>query len=134
MIKINNTGQATNVGRLRKTAKAQSGFTVESSNSETNVTTAQTSSAHEAKIMTALIGLQSQGKGSTKTFAAARNVLEKLESLQRQLLDGPIGRDDLKGLEQAAAVRAHGEADANLLAIYDEINLRARVELAKLGR
>lgn len=89
--------------------------------------------------LSALIALQSEDYGSgkgrnAKTFAAAQHILDELGRLQTALLNGVAAPSSLEALEAAASLRAHAGADAELLGIYDEIALRARVELAKLGR
>ena len=89
--------------------------------------------------LSALIALQSDpgfrdGRGNGKTLAAAQQILERLDRLQQGLLSNAAPADTLETLQQAAALRAHAGADPALLAIFDEITLRARVELAKLGQ
>lgn len=96
-------------------------------------------SVASASTLGALIALQSDdyagGKsGNAKTIAAAQQVLDDLERLQHALLDTTRGARAIDALEQAAGLRAHAGADAKLINLYDEIALRARVELAKLGR
>jgi hypothetical protein len=61
-------------------------------------------------------------------------MLDRLEDIRHGLLMGAIPRDRLQ--ELAAAVRRQREAidDPRLVEILDEIELRARVELAKLER
>ncbi len=87
----------------------------------------------------ALIALQTEdytgaSSSNRKTIVAAQQVLGELERLQHALLDGAHGAHAIESLEKAAALRAHAGADAKLISLYDEIALRARVELAKLGR
>ncbi len=100
---------------------------------------AKADSLTPASTLSALIALQSagygQGEGARgRTIAAAQQVLGELDRLQYALLNGEGGRDAIEALEAASTLRAHAGADARLLEIYDEISLRARVELAKLGR
>lgn len=92
-----------------------------------------------ASTLGALIALQGEDhagakSGNRKTYAAAQQVLLDLERLQHALLDGANGAHAVESLEKAATLRAHAGADAKLIGLYDEIALRARVELAKLGR
>lgn len=99
---------------------------------------AQTGATTPAATLSALIALQGDGqepgqRGAKRTFAAAQQMLDALHGLQGALLDGKDGADSLAALKAAAALRGHADADPQLLAIYDEITLRARVELAKLG-
>lgn len=95
--------------------------------------------APAASTLGALIALQGENhsgakNGNRKTFAAAQQVLQDLERLQHAMLDGASGAQAVESLEKAATLRAHAGADAKLIGLYDEIALRARVELAKLGR
>lgn len=64
----------------------------------------------------------------------AELMLDRLEDIRHGLLMGAIPRDRLQ--ELATAVRRQREAvdDPRLVEILDEIELRARVELAKLER
>lgn len=95
--------------------------------------------APAASTLGALIALQGADRageknGNRKTYAAAQQVLQDLERLQHALLDGANSVRAVESLEKAATLRAHAGADAKLIGLYDEIALRARVELAKLGR
>jgi hypothetical protein len=121
-----------------KKAKAASGAFAPS-NASAPASAAKTEAAAPTATLSALIALQSdaydRGRGAGgKTIAAAQQVLGELERLQHALLDGRADKGAVEALEAAAALRAHAGADARLLEIYDEISLRARVELAKLGR
>ncbi len=87
-----------------------------------------------ASVLSALIALQSDGGGNAKTFAAAQRTLDLLDGLRLAVLEGEESADALEALSDAASARAHAAADENLKNIYDEIALRARVELAKRGR
>ncbi len=62
----------------------------------------------------------------------AEDILDRLEEIRVGLLTGSIPRDRLEALDQL--VRGHRDQamDPRLNEILDEIELRARVELAKL--
>ena len=99
----------------------------------------KSSATPSAPMLSALIALQSRDYGNAKggnrkTLAAAQQVLGELERLQHALLDGTPPAAAVDALDRAASLRAHAGADAKLIGVYDEIALRARVELAKLGR
>lgn len=101
--------------------------------------TGRADAAPAASTLGALIALQGGDysgakSGNRKTYVAAQQVLQELERLQHALLDATNGVRSVESLEKAAALRAHAGADAKLISLYDEIALRARVELAKLGR
>jgi hypothetical protein len=88
-----------------------------------------------AHTLSALIALQSGGGGRAKALAAARRALELLDRLRMGLLEGAPSSEDLEALERAASqARADESSDPGLAAACAEIELRARVELAKRGR
>ncbi len=72
--------------------------------------------------------------GRKRARERAELMLDRLEDIRHGLLMGAIPRDRLQ--ELASAVRRQREAidDPRLVEILDEIELRARVELAKLER
>jgi hypothetical protein len=63
----------------------------------------------------------------------AVDILDKLESSRVALLTGSIGKDQLLNLAQMVSARRSDVGDPKLAEILDDIELRARVELAKLG-
>lgn len=81
----------------------------------------------------ALIALQSEGRSFAKNRAAAERALLLLERLRDGLISGRIAVADLAALADAASAKLQ-DPDERMAAIYGEIALRARVELAKLGR
>jgi len=66
--------------------------------------------------------------------AAARGdeILDRLQELQRGLLLGRIGRDQISQLAQLSSAGAAEAANPKLRAVLMDIDLRAKVELAKL--
>ncbi len=81
----------------------------------------------------ALIALQSEGRNPAKNRAMAERALMLLERLRDGLVNGRIAVADLTALADAAGAKLN-DPDEKLAALYGEIALRARVELAKLGR
>lgn len=63
----------------------------------------------------------------------AVDLLDRLEIIRIGLLTGGIGKDQLLQLAQLVSARRGDVGDPRLAALLDEIELRARVELAKLG-
>jgi hypothetical protein len=86
-----------------------------------------------AAALGALIALQSETGGRQRNRAAAERALLLLEKLRDGLLAGRIEIADLERLADAATAKLD-DADPVLAALYADIALRARVELAKLGR
>ena len=79
-----------------------------------------------------LIALQSDGRKKDRRHAATR-ALSMLERVRDGMLGGRIMVQDLEALRDAADAK-EPSGDPVLDSIYDDIALRARVELAKLGR
>lgn len=109
----------------------------ESSSSESTTaaggTSASVGDAAPASALGALIALQSEGRGSAKNRAMAERLLMLLDRLRDGLLSGRIAVSDLVAIANAADAKL-ADPDAEIAALYEEIALRARVELAKLGR
>jgi hypothetical protein len=62
----------------------------------------------------------------------AEDILDRLEEIRVGLLEGSISRDRLQSLDQLVREHRDQVSDPPLAEILDEIELRARVELAKL--
>lgn len=67
-----------------------------------------------------------------KAIARAENILEMLEEIKIALLSGALPRSRVTKLTRLVEEARGVEADADLSGVLDEIDLRARVELAKL--
>lgn len=61
-------------------------------------------------------------------------LLDRLDELRLALLEGRLPLATIEKLADMVAVRRTQVSDRHLLAVLDEIELRAAVELAKLGR
>ncbi|MEQ8935493.1 MAG: flagellar assembly protein FliX [Amphiplicatus sp.] len=137
MIRVSGVGTAAASTGPRKTSRAGAGFRVESGLAAG--ASVETSPAAPVETLGALIAIQSDAAGSgrarAKAVAAAALTLDLLDRLHLGFIDGTISPDDLEALARAASVRAEGvSSDARLADLHEEIALRARVELAKLGR
>lgn len=62
----------------------------------------------------------------------AEDILDKLDEIRVGLLTGAISKDRLEALDQMVQQHRDQVSDPKLAEILDEIELRARVELAKL--
>jgi len=71
--------------------------------------------------------------GRSKGLKTAEDMLDALEDIRRGLLLGSIPVPNLKALARMVQNRSDQFSDPMLAEILDEIELRARVELAKLG-
>lgn len=72
--------------------------------------------------------------GNGRATARGDEILERLKALQIALLDGRLTAAQLDGLVALVARERIVAGDPALAEALDEIALRARVELAKLGR
>ncbi|MCB1476785.1 MAG: flagellar assembly protein FliX [Rhodobiaceae bacterium] len=85
----------------------------------------------------ALLALQAVDPDESRQRQAidhGRDILDTLESLKTDLLGGRIDGERLERLTAILRRRADHSSDPGLKAILAEIELRAHVELAKLGR
>jgi hypothetical protein len=80
----------------------------------------------------ALQGFDDGGDGQSKGFAHGQNLLDMLDQVRDGLLAGAIPRATLSRLATAVSRKQEGFVDPRLQGVLDEIDLRARVELAKL--
>lgn len=85
----------------------------------------------------ALIALQEQSEGVEQrrhSLKRGRNMLDLLDELRHGLLTGTISAAALTDLVVTIQAERGTVADCDLAGVLGEIELRARVELAKLGR
>ncbi len=102
---------------------------------ETRATSAATGAAPLAGV-DALIALQevpSATTGRAKAARRGRDMLDLLDDVREGLLDGGVRRSTLQRLLQLVSVNREEFLDPGLAATLDDIELRARVELAKLN-
>ncbi len=83
--------------------------------------------------MLALQGVDNNLEERRRTVRHAHSMLDTLEEIKADLLLGNVGEGRLNKL-MAQVSRARGQADPKLTSLVEEIDLLARVELAKLGR
>lgn len=72
-------------------------------------------------------------KGRSRGLARGYNLLDRLDDIRLGLLMGAIPKAGLLDLRRQVRERRGDVRDPRLAAILDEIELRASVELAKLG-
>ena len=70
--------------------------------------------------------------GTARAKAQAEAMLDRLDELRMGLLAGRLSRDRLAGLVRLARTSREPNLDSRLNQVLDEIELRAKVELAKL--
>lgn len=79
-----------------------------------------------------LQGFDDSTEGRSKGLAHGQNLLDMLDQVRDGLLAGAIPRSTLTRLAAAVGRRQETFVDPKLQQVLDEIDLRARVELAKL--
>ncbi len=84
----------------------------------------------------AILALQAVGgplEGKKKALRRGRSLLDGLDEIKADLLVGHVSAERLDALS-ALLAEVRDPADPALDAVLDDIDLRVRVELAKLGR
>ena len=71
--------------------------------------------------------------GRHKDFRRGNDLLDQLDDLRIGLLNGMVPREKLVALVRGLNVTRMAGGDRDLAAVLDQIDLRARVELAKLS-
>ena len=79
-----------------------------------------------------LQGIDDSTSGPSHGLARGEQLLDMLDQVRDGLLAGGIPRSTLNRLASALGRRQDNFADPRLQSVLDEIELRARVELAKL--
>ena len=128
-------------GAQKAAAPAKGGKAFSPTASGAKVSSTNTVSAKApVETLNALIDLQSDGASRGKMLSAGRRALQLLDRVQQGLLAGRIHVSDMEALAESADQSLAGlkaetnPQDAEVAALYNDISLRARVELAKLGR
>lgn len=84
-----------------------------------------------------LLGLQEVDDPTTGRRQAQQrgfDILDKLDLLRLQILEGRISKDQLQNLARMVSARRASATDPKLIEILDDIDLRAQVEIAKFTR
>lgn len=98
--------------------------------------TSGTRAAASPATLDAILALQSEedpGQRRRRSAQGGRDVLDALDALKAALLGGAVAPAMLAGITSRLALLGPS-GDAGLDRVLGEIELRARVELAKLGR
>jgi hypothetical protein len=137
-MRIDGPGQSSKIGSAGKSKKARESSSTFSLSDTAEAAPRETGSLQASSSLTsvdALLALQAVEDpltGHKKALQTGHDLLDQLERLRADLLGGQVSPDRLQrivGLIQ----RARTQEDPALAEVMGEIELRARVELAKLG-
>ena len=139
-MKIDSPGsvRASSVRRTGKTRNGQgSEFAKHISAGSDTTPVAGGSGASQLGSVEALVALQAMPEATRQTKPPeqmhAEDLLDRLDQIRMGLLRGNLSRIDLQALVLRMAERRRETGDPRLISIVDEIELRAKVELAKLS-
>ena len=88
----------------------------------------------EALLAAQVIGDATDEESRSRMVRHGEEVLDRLEELQQGLLSGTLSHSLLLELERLVKNKRAATNDPQLHAVLDEIDLRAKVEIAKLER
>jgi hypothetical protein len=125
---------STAVKRAERAARSGGKGFATSEIGDTKASTGLTGSGPIAAVETllALQGIEDTDDQRGRGVAQADELLHLLDEVRDGLLAGGIPRRTLSRMAHAIAKRRESFADEKLQSVLDEIDLRARVELAKL--
>ncbi len=121
-------------GSKKRSGSSSDAFTPDVGGESTAATA--TSSSGSIQGMDALLALQEVGEDPERKRKAARHghsLLDGLESIRADLLGGHVSADRLEALSREVS-NSMESGDAQVDSVLREIELRVKVELAKLGR
>jgi hypothetical protein len=95
------------------------------------------SSASQISSVETLIALQSTGdatqSANDKEVDRAEDILDRLDQIRVGILTGSMSRGALTSIVHRLSERRRDSVDPRLASLIDEVELRAKVELAKLS-
>jgi Class II flagellar assembly regulator len=136
-MRIDGSGRPGNIARTRGKAKGEtSGSTFSVSKESHSGSSAETAAAGPIGGIDALLTLQSVEAPSERgeRLKHGHDMLDLLDDIKISLLSGEVPRAKLQNLVDTVSKRPDRFGDERVESVLDEIELRARVELAKLGR
>ena len=109
-------------------------FTPETNGSAPSATTHAAVSLASVDALLALQGEQDPGERRRRSLRRGHDLLDALDRLKAALLSGRVPVSDLRAIAARLAERAGSSGDPKLDDLLAHIELRAGVELAKLGQ
>ena len=138
-MKIDSPGsvRASSVRRTEKSRNGQGGEFAKHISTGSDAAPVAGGGAAQLGSVEALVALQEVPDASRQAKPPeqkhAEDLLDRLEQIRMGLLRGDLSRLDLQALVLRLAERRRETGDPRLIEIVDEIELRAKVELAKLS-
>ena len=121
-----------NLKRLRQPGSSDSGFKVGDGEAVRAQSVCGNGPIAAVESLLTLQGLDDSTNGRSRGVAQGEQLLDMLDQIRDGLLSGGIPRSTLTRLAVAVGRRQDSFVDPKLQTVLDEIELRARVELAKL--
>lgn len=137
-MKVSSTGSVrTNAARRKTGADAAAGNFADHMNGPAKTPTGTVTGAAQIASVGALVALQASADPGGDASAAERDraeeLLDQLDRIRVGILTGGISGAALGNIVQRLSQRRTEGVEPRLAALIDEIELRARVELAKLS-
>ena len=135
-MKIDISGRVSGSGSIRRSARGQavgSGFSVGVDSVDEGHGAARTGGLAPLNGLYALQEVPDATGRRARALRQGHDVLDRLEDLRMALLGGTLSGERLQSLVDAVRCQREKVADPRLAAVLDEVELRAAVELAKLG-
>lgn len=136
-MKIERTGAASSTSAPKRAERAKSGSSFADALRKAEGAGGAAGATAVSPIGSVLAVQEVDPDAESTTRAAIKRgeeMLDRLEELRRGLIEGQLPVERLEALVKLCAERRESIADQRLKAILDDIDLRAQVELAKLGR
>ncbi len=131
---------AVRAGAVRRTRSAPAAKSGAFSQEIADVSTpaaATVNNAPQIDAVDALLTVQEiqsdQSGDNRRAVDYAEDLLRRMDAIRMGLLNGAMSRTDLEGIVRRLAERGTNTIDPRLALVLDDIELRARVELAKLS-
>ena len=138
-MKIQRTGTAAPAGGPRRVDRAArpAGSSFADALRDAEGTGAANAATSVAPVSSVLAAQEVDADAESATRAAVKRgeeLLDRLEEFRRGLIEGRMPPERIEALVKLCAERRAGVTDPRLKSVLDDIDLRAQVELAKLGR
>lgn len=137
-MKIERTGPAgapaTSGGVRRVGARSGASFSDTLKQVESSSVASGATSVTAVSAVMSIQEVDADGAGQAQALKRGEEMLDRLDELRLGLIEGRLAPDRIEALLKLVQERREVVQDPRLKEILDDIDLRAQVELAKLGR